>query len=405
MRLVASFLTAFAVLTPMAYAADTSVVSTSTQPAIPVEGRAFELLAGSTGPGVAYSWDLDGDGTYGDATGARVSQTWPHGTRTVSVRATDAAGRTSTEARSITAATLGGPEMTIWTTSRMEIDREYDVAARGSSRNGSIVKIEFDLNGDGTFASAGDFRNSWADEWVGVEKVSFHAPGDHLIRARLTDNKGVTAVGTITVRVVESDPAGYLNVHGGSFDQPAVAGQPATIEAYSRREAAKFEFDLDGDGVYDLDKGTTGTFQTTLSAGPHVVGVRMTDTRGGVIEQRITTFVYEPADSVPDKFFVRRFEMEAVAGKPIDLTATVEPYSYPYTVEWDADADGEFDDGTSTLKAGDMPDSSVAHTTFTYPSPGVYEERVRVSREGLPTGSSPRGSSSGPAMSTVRPTT
>ena len=104
-----------------------------------------------------------------------------------------------------------------------------------------------------------------------------------------------------------------------------------------------------------------------------------------MIEPRITTFVYDPADSFVNKFFARGFEMEAVAGKPIALSAKLEPYGHTYRAEWDADGDGDFDDGSSTVQNGDIPDTTVARTTFTYPSPGVYEQRVRVSRDGLPT--------------------
>ena len=219
MRLVASVVTAFAVLTSSAYAAEPPAVSSWTQPAIPVEGQAFELLAGGAAAGVSFSWDLDGDGVYGDAAGARVSQVWPRGTRTVSVRATDAAGRDEHgDADRHRVHDRWPAAVRSRTTSRMEIDRQYDLATSGSSPNGPIAKIELDT-GDGTFRDASDFRNSWRNEWVGVEKVSFHRAGDCLVRSRVTDNKGVTGVGTITVRVVESDPAGTLNVTGESFDR------------------------------------------------------------------------------------------------------------------------------------------------------------------------------------------
>ena len=176
-----------------------------------------------------------------------------------------------------------------------------------------------------------------------------------------------------------------MGVTSDGFDHAAVAGQPAIVDAGGARPGARFEFDLDGDGDYEHDNGARRSFETMLSAGPHVIGARITDTRGGVVEQRITTFVYQPTDTYGERVFVRRFEPSAVAGEPIDLTAFVEPTYRVYQVEWDADGDGAFDDGTSTTPGGGLWESSMARTTFTYPTPGVYDQRVRVSREGLPT--------------------
>ena len=47
---------------------------------------------GSTGSGLAYSWDLNGDGQFGDATGASPTHTFPAGTFTVRAQVTDATG-------------------------------------------------------------------------------------------------------------------------------------------------------------------------------------------------------------------------------------------------------------------------------------------------------------------------
>jgi hypothetical protein len=389
MRLVALFLTAFAVLTPAAHAQ----VSIRTTPAIPVEGASFELRAASAGSGVAYSWDLDGDGVFGDATGPGVSQVWPAGTRTVGVRATDASGRTSTETRTVTAASTNyPPTIEHYGASLTEVGRPTKIVASSWEQDGRIESFEFDLDGDGTYERQGTFWHSELQSWFGWADATFSTPGDHRIGVRVTDDKGASAIGTAIAHVTDSEPSAALQAYGETFTDAPVAGEPTTISATSARAAAHYEFDLDGDGVYELDKGATGQFTTTLNAGTHVLGVRITDPRGGVTEQRITTFVYDPADTFVDKVFVRRLEPTAVAGEPIDLKAYVEPYSYSYTVEWDADGDGQFDDGTFTTpgnipdsETDGAPDSSLAHNVYTYAAPGVYDQRVRVSRVGLPT--------------------
>ena len=60
----------------------------------PARPRSTVQLDGtaSTGRGLAYAWDLDGDGQFDDATGARPSATFAAGTYSVRLQVTDASG-------------------------------------------------------------------------------------------------------------------------------------------------------------------------------------------------------------------------------------------------------------------------------------------------------------------------
>jgi hypothetical protein len=369
-----------------AAAAEPQIVSMQTTPAIPVEGQPTAFTASSPGVGVTYSWDLDGDGAFGDASGATVSRTLPAGTTSVSVRATDAAGHVTTETRSITTGRNFPPTIGLSMPTLADLDRSYSISANSYDEDGEVTKFEFDLDGDGTYEVTKPAGSPFSPgAWGAFTNVVFDTAGDHLVRVRATDDQGASTVGTVTVRARESEPWAYLNVNGGDFDHAPLADQPVTVEAYSVRPGAKYEFDLDGDGTYELDKGATSTFQTTLTPGAHVVGVRITDTGGGIIEQQVATYVYESSDAFGDRMFVRRFESSASVGVPIDLTVNVEPYTRVYTVEWDADGDGQFDDGTFTTPGGSGADSSLGHNVYTYSAPGIYEQRARVSRAGLPT--------------------
>jgi PKD repeat protein len=62
--------------------------------------------SGSTDPdgqALSYAWDLDGDGTYDDATGVTAGATFPVGTVTVGLRVTDAGGLSATTSRTVSA--------------------------------------------------------------------------------------------------------------------------------------------------------------------------------------------------------------------------------------------------------------------------------------------------------------
>ncbi len=70
------------------------------------EGETLELLGTAVGSPVTVEWDLNGDGTFGDASGLTPTLTWSQletlgindsGTRTISLRATYASGDNQTD--------------------------------------------------------------------------------------------------------------------------------------------------------------------------------------------------------------------------------------------------------------------------------------------------------------------
>src|SRR3954471_4865601 len=84
----------------------------SVTPGRPVAGAPVRLDAGeSSGAIVAYSWDLDGDGSFETATGQRpvVERALPPGARRVAVRAEDAAGRSDEAGARVSVAEAAQP--------------------------------------------------------------------------------------------------------------------------------------------------------------------------------------------------------------------------------------------------------------------------------------------------------
>ena len=87
----------------------------------------------------------------------------------------------------------------------------------------------------------------------------------------------------------------------------------------------------------------------------------------------------------------------AYVGEEVDLGVAVSPIGVSYTVEWDLDADGDFDDGTQTTPGGGGSARSAAHNLHTFTTPGVHAIRVRSRPRADPRGSSPTPSLSVPA--------
>jgi PKD domain len=174
--------------------------------------------------------------------------------------------------------------------------------------------------------------------------------GVQTIHARVTDDAGATSVLSAQVQV-----------HAGNLDPLAtLEWDGATLSAHARDpEGAdlSYQFDLDGDGTYELDTGAG--VSPGFGPGSHEVGVRVADGFGGEAVARRSVFVGSgPAlDVVVPSGVVR-------PGSPAMFTAVA---SAGAAIDWDLDDDGAFDDASGPA------------ATRAFAEPGAYLVRARVS--------------------------
>jgi PKD repeat protein len=168
-------------------------------------GQAFDVplvgqqvaFAGTTssdpeGPIATYSWDLDGDGNFGDATGPVALATYATaGEKTVRLRVTDGDGATNdasvmfrvnrppVASFTFAPATPAPGAVVRFTSTSTDPDGPQD-----------IVGLAWDLNGDGDYADAG-----------GPAASATFGPGTHAVGLRVIDSGGVTAFAEDTVTV------------------------------------------------------------------------------------------------------------------------------------------------------------------------------------------------------------
>ncbi len=163
-------------------------------PRAPRAGAAIGFTASSPGRGIAFAWDLDGDGDYDDAAGAHVDAVLAAGTPVVGVRATDDAGRSATLRQSVPVhggdlAPTGGIAVAPLSA---RVGRPVTVTAGGSDPDGRIAKVELDLDGDGAYEVVAGGAPRVA------RTVTFATAGMRVLRERLTDDAGVSSVATRT---------------------------------------------------------------------------------------------------------------------------------------------------------------------------------------------------------------
>jgi PKD repeat protein len=224
-----------------------------------------------------YEWDLDGNGTYETDTGTTATTTHSYASGTsvdVKVRVTDNEGATATQTKTVTfqnqapTASFTATPSTVTSGQAIAFD-----ASASSDADGTIAKYEWDLDGNGTYETD-----------TGTTKTTSHTyatPGTVDVKVRVTDNQGATGTQTKTVTIQNRAPTASFTV----TPSPAATRQTVTLNAAASSDPdgtiAHYEWDLDGNGTYETDGGTTATKTNVFSTvGALTIGLRVTDNSG-----------------------------------------------------------------------------------------------------------------------------
>ena len=273
---------------------------------------------------------------------------FPVGSSLVRVRAVDEDGRVGVESRTVIAHAANVAPRGALRLLTPSPSVAVGIEVTGVDPDGHVARIDGDLDGDGTYEVADVFG-------PGEDAVATHAyrdpgTGVQTIHARVTDDAGAT-----------SELSAQVQVHAGNLDPLAKLDWDGTTLSARARDPEgadlSYQFDLDGDGTYELDTGAG--VSPGFGPGSHEVGVRVSDGFGGDAVVRRSVFVGSGPvlDIVVPSGVVR-------PGEPATFTATA---SAGAAIDWDLDGDGAFDD------------SSGAVATRTFAQAGAHFVRARVS--------------------------
>lgn len=262
---------------------------------------AFDGRASSDpeGGALTYSWDLDGDGTYGDSTSATPNRTYTtSGTVTVRLRVTDPGGATGTTSRTIAVAN-DPPVPSIANPTALTTWKVGDTIAF----SGSATDPQ-----DGTLAAS---RLTWTliqnhcpsnchphtvTSWVGQASGSFVAP-DHEYPSNLelqltaTDSTGTSATISVVIEPqtvdlqIRSVPSGLQVTTGGftaatPYTRTVILGSRNSVTTPTPQTLAgtSYTFDSWSDGgarTHDIiATAGGGTYTASFSAAPPATDYR-----------------------------------------------------------------------------------------------------------------------------------
>jgi hypothetical protein len=281
-------------------------------PYVFLEGNGLSVKATATDPDgqpLTFSWDLNGDGIFGDAVGAKVvlnplqmgALGLGDGTsipRTIQVRVSDGVNLPVIVSATMTIMDVPPTIKLIAPATGVEGVRpqlSFNVLSDPSSKDVKAgFRASWDFNDDGTW-DLGD-GSTYAGSIVGAVKIPMNIVADSgplQVRVRVFDKDGAFTEATTTIVIAEKAPTATFALVGA-----AIAGNPTTFQFTKPIDgpadtAAGFtySFDLDGDGVYELN-GASPTASTVFAqAGTYSVKGKITDQDGTFTEYTLTVNV------------------------------------------------------------------------------------------------------------------
>lgn len=241
-----------------------------------------ELVAVNASGAETYDWDVDGDGTYeitGDSTGAAAVDTSRTGILRPAVRGIGSDG---------TSLALGGVSLIVSGNARPvasgSADPSYGMApltvsfaGSGEDFDGEIVLYSWDFDGDGTY--------DWSDaSSASPPDQIFSEPYLYNCKFRVDDDLGAYDVDTVSVQIIANQPPiAQLQADKTAGDAPFTVHFDASASVDLDGSIASFEWDWEGDDVYDEDTGTTAIASHYYEEpSEYVAHVRVTDDLGAV---------------------------------------------------------------------------------------------------------------------------
>jgi large repetitive protein len=247
---------------------------------------------------LAYAWDLNNDGTFGDKQGAQVTHSFGSaGTKIVGLKVTDADGAASTVTKTLR---VNAPPTVAYT-----FAGQNPVTPGVPDPNEQVTFTSTSTDPEETVTHAWDLDNDnqFDDGTAATATFTYPTAGNKTVRLRVTDSDGSVVTLDRVVRV-NTLPVADFTFAGQNPITPAVPdiGEQINFNAAPSSDAegalASFAWDLDGDTQFDDGTGPQIT-QSFATRGTKTVGLRVTDSDGTTRDVTRTLRVNAPPTVTP----------------------------------------------------------------------------------------------------------
>ncbi len=215
---------------------------------------------------------------------------------------------------------------------------EMTFTSLGKDSDGSVVKYEWDFEGDGTY--------DWMSRKAEPVKHEFTKSGKYIAMLKVTDNSGADDIATCAFTITNRAPTATITVsplNAMSFDAIQFRAFASDIDG----SIAMYYWDFDGNGGWDYTSTTTGnTSHTYMRSGTFMPRLRIMDNEGASFEVTTNITINNAAPTVEldtnlnSASTYTEFQFNAVAD---DTEGAISKY------EWDFGS-GTFEEGGSTAR-------------------------------------------------------
>ena len=237
-----------------------------------------------------YQWDLDGNGSFERSETVGRDQSFNYtvpGTYAVALQITDSQGRTDTRVKNVVIGNAPPVVSASASPTNGQVPLTVNFLASATDSNG-VARFEWDFDGDGTYdrTLAGSSGNT---------TFAYDRAGTFQPRVRVTDALGASSVLAVPAMQVRPAPAGSpqatLSVSRTSGAAPLAVTFGASVVDPQGKAVQGYQWDPNGDGVFDAATTASSYSFTYASAGTYYPRVRVTMADGRSAEDVKTVVV------------------------------------------------------------------------------------------------------------------
>ncbi len=209
-----------------------------------------------------YEWDYDGDGVFDYKSQAEPGSSYtysPGGKYNAILRVTDTLGNQAYASLSILVTKQPPTVSNSATPTTGNAPLSVSLNGSGSDKDGSIIRYEWDYDGDGTY--------DWFSTSESNAYFTYKTAGTYDAVIRVTDNDGLTATAIKTITVTEKQNPPMANADASITKGPVpltvtFTGTGTDVDG----QIQLYEWDFDGDGTYDYSSADLGNTSHTYSS-------------------------------------------------------------------------------------------------------------------------------------------
>jgi uncharacterized repeat protein (TIGR01451 family)/fimbrial isopeptide formation D2 family protein len=226
-------------------------------------------------PPYTFSWDLDDDGLYDDATGNSIIKSWSStGTYVISLKVQDSKSRVDTEDTTVTISQDNNPPDTPSKPTGPESgesDTTYTFSSSATDPNDDDIRYGWDLDGDGVIDKWTSFYNSGS-----IAKIthSWSSAGTYHIKVKAEDTYGALSQFSEVKTIVISG--------NNAPNKPSITG-PSSGKVETSYSYSSTAIDIDGDQIYylfDWGDGTNSGWKGPYNSGDSITESHIWNSQG-----------------------------------------------------------------------------------------------------------------------------